>query len=444
MELQDYVRIIRKYMWVSLLGAVALGAIGQWANWYTNYIPLYSTISTVMVGGDVATVENDTGYIQLADQFSNTYADLATRAPLLQAVINALGLNTTPKKLADYVTAAVVENTQLVEISASDNNPKLAAAIADETARQLTLYTPPGVRNFVLLVEQADVPTFPSFTYFLVPIVAGLLGMLLVGGVAFLIEFMRNPVYSADELNHRTNIPVLAVIRPRGKAAGKQRRQHERKLPRWRRVSDAPWWPLVQACHRQIEALNSSSTPKLYQVMVTSATLADRREKALVAANVAAAWARSGARVMLVEADLDSPLLAKWFKLPQKPGLADLLGNAPDEGQIQAALQPTDTPGLSLLPVGNVQDNTYDGLTTRSFEQLLNQLSKHADAIVVDGPPMLTGGEGAVIAKHMQGVLLMMNAGRTRLEAITDARDALTVAQSNFWGAILVDGVKVR
>jgi capsular polysaccharide biosynthesis protein/Mrp family chromosome partitioning ATPase len=442
MELKDYIRIVKKYVWISLLVGIAGGILAFMANKATGFIPLYQASATVMIGGDVATVEDNLDYRVLADQFSETYADLATRRPVLQAVIDALGLDMTTDDLSSQVSAEVVEGTQLIEITALDNNAKRAADVANETARQLIVYSPRAVRNFVLLVEDAEVPTNRSLTFMLLPIVAGVLFFLLTGGLAMIVEFLREPVFSMEELKRRTGLPVLATIRSRPRLRGWRQRRSERKLPAWRRaLQEASWWPLMQNCRRHFDVLEllPNPHPKPPVVLVTSPTTTERRDKGLVAANLATTWARTGDRVLLVDADSAAPLPGKWFKGARQPGLADLLDGRLAINDIPTALRPTDVPGLSLLPIGNAQENTYEGLYSQTLERVMNELSHCADAIVVNAPPILAGGGSAILAHQAHGVLLTLKAGRTRMQAASDAQDVLQMAQDNLWGAILME-----
>lgn len=442
MEMQDYIRIIVKYLRVSLLGAVIGLLIGLALNWYTQYIPLYSATSAVMVGGDVATVQSNSDYRLLASQFTETYANLVTREPVLQGVIDTLGLKTTPKSLKSYVSATVIASTQVIEITASDKSAKTAAAIANEAAHQLILFSPRVVRNFVLSVDTAPVPNFPALAFFLIPMIAGILGFLVVGGIAFLIEFMRSPVYSAEELNRRTGVPVLFTVRSRPKAQNRNQRRRDRKSPSWRKVNEAPWLPLVQTCQEHFEALNlpTNPHPKKPLIMVTSPI--DSKDKAVVAANLSTAWSKMGAKVVLVDADIASPQLEKWFKLSNQPGLMDLVKQTVPVEKIQETLQSTSIPGLMVLPIGTVDDTSYDSLNAESLHRVVSQLSQQADAIVVNGPSVLTGDEAAVIASQAHGVLLALRSGETTLQATTDARDVLSVVNGNLLGSVLLEGKK--
>lgn len=489
MELRDYLRIIIKYLRAIMLGGVLGVLLGLLISWYFVLLPGYVATATISLGGDVSQAEKDRNYLALNDEFLYTYTDMATRDPILQVVINELSLDTTPDDLADFISAEVVEDTQLIEITARDRTPAMAAAIANIIARQLISLPSLRVRGFVAFAEEAPLPTDPDLLWLLVAITGGVLGVALAGGTVFLIEFLRDPVYSPEELAQRTGLTALTTIR----LSPDRRRRRNRQTPAWRKVSEAPWLPLTQVCRRHFEALHSptgstmhsptgSTTelpanphPKPLRVLVTSPTAS--QEKSVVAANLAVAWTKTGAQVILVDADLEASLLGKWFGLPHPAhqgthlpipqadvpagtppggleGLADVGAGPCDGRQIEGLLQPTGIPGLTLLPAGGTSSryvplwdkgkkggDSNGGLSFQALNQVLEVLDARAEVVVLNGPPLLATGEGALMAAQAHGVFLTLTIGETKMAAAADARDALAMMQSDLWGTILTEGV---
>lgn len=435
MELRDYLRIIVKRLWLIALSGVLGSALGLLIVSTTDYFSSYTATATVSVGGDVSTVGQNPSYVLLGEGLLQTYADLVTRRPVLQAVIKDLGLATTPEKLAGRVAAKAVPGTQWLEISVTDQNAETAAAIANSVGRQLSSLTSYRLRNFVTFIEEATPPQQPGQPPMLVVVVSGALGVLLVGGLAFLIEFMRDPVYSAQDLVRRANLPVVLVARP---APGWRYRLAWR-TPAWRKVSQAAWWPLMQFCRHRYAELEPLSNPHSMRPRILVTSPISGREKTIVALNLAAAWAKAGSRVVLVDADLRSPLLDKWVRSPRQPGLADLLYGQLEQEDIQDALHQTDLPGLIVLPAGSAE-RALDGIPSLPIlDGILEKLATHADVIVLIGPPVLTTGAGAMLATQVHGVLLAVRVGQARMASVSDARDALAMAQSRLWGVILTE-----
>jgi capsular polysaccharide biosynthesis protein/cellulose biosynthesis protein BcsQ len=447
MGIRDYLSIVRKYLWLIGLGALLGLAAGVLLGRLLGWFPLYSATATVIVGGDVAAVEQNSDYTTLGDQFVETFADLATRHVVLQRVIDELGLDTSTDELSGQVGAEIVEQTQLIEITASNSDAETAAAIANSIARQLVALPSLRVRDFVLPVEEAAVPTDMDRLWLLAAVVATVLGVLLVGGLAFLFEFMKDAVYSAEELTQRANLPVLTTVR-----RGANRRRTMWRMPSWRKVSQNIWWPLVQVCRYRFGELElpTNPHPPKPRILVASPTGGD--DKALVATNLAVAWAKSGSRVILVDADLQSPSLHKWFKAQRGPGLADVLYESDEDGdtqkrrlsKIHQALQPTATPLLTLVAAGDAKKGTKgaaasDGPSFHLLSPVLDELAANADVVVLNGPPLLTTAEGPMVAAQAHGIILTVRVGKTRMSDVSDAQDTLAMIQGNLFGTILTE-----
>ncbi len=437
MILRDYLSILRKYLWLIVLGGVIGLAAGAGASWYLGWIPLYSAKATVLIGGDVAAVEDNSAYTRLGDQFLETYADIATRTITLQRVIDRLGLDTSTDDLEKFVSAQIVEATQLLDINVSHANPEVAAAIANAIADEIIQMPSLRVRNFVVMVEPAQPPDKVEKVWLLIVLVAGTLGVLVMGGAAFIIEFFRDPVYSGKEVTRRAHVPVLATVRPlpNGRFRLRQRESN------WYDVNKTVWWPLVQLCRHQLQSDNGQSA-KPARILVTSPT--DGRAKSIIAANLAAAWASDDQKVLLIDADRHEPLLDSWFGVNAEPGLTDLMTGSSNDAQIMQALRETDIPNLALLPAGKIdeaQNNglPMSGLAATRLKALLDKLSTKADVVILVGSPLLTTGDGIVAASQAEGILLALRTGDTTMSAVNDARDALEMMDSELYGAILTE-----
>ncbi len=434
MILRDYLSILRKYLWLIVLGGVIGLAAGAGASWFLGWIPLYSAKATVLIGGDVATVEDNSSYTRLGDQFLETYADIATRTITLQRVIDRIGLDATTSDLEKYISAEIVEATQLLEINASNADPEVAAVIANAIADEIIQMPSLRVRNFVVLVEPAQIPTEVEKIWVLIVLVAGTLGAIVMGGVGFIIEFFRDPVYSADELTRRTDLPVLATVRPLPN--GRRLRLRE---PNWNEVNKTVWWPLVQLCRQHLQP-TAGQAAKPARILVTSPT--NGRTKAIVAANLAATWASDNQNVLLVDADRHEPILSSWFNVKAESGLTDLMKGALSDEIIAKALHKTDYPNLMVLPAGNIDESKNDsspmsGLAPTRLKEVLDKLSDKVDIIILVGSSLLTTGDGIVTASQAGGILLTLRSGVTTVDAVNDARNALEMMDSELYGTIL-------
>ena len=168
--------------------------------------------------------------------------------------------------------------------------------------------------------------------------------------------------------------------------------------------------------------------------MLTVTSVGIDEGKSEVAANLAITMAQAEQRVILVDGDLRRPALHTLFGLTNDQGLTSMLF-AP-EGSA-APLQQTSVPGLQLLSSGPLPPRPADILGSRRMGEILHGLRDIADVIIIDTPPVLAVSDTVVLAPRVDGVLLVMQAGRTRREHARQARTVLDKAKANIVGVVL-------
>ena len=156
-----------------------------------------------------------------AIQRVTSYADLVNGQELASRVIDKLNLDMSPTALTKEITATVVPDTVILEISATDPDPKQAQKIAQTTAEELTgfvkeLETPDGKRTAPIkasIVDAASLPTTPVSPQPLRNIgLAVVLGLLLGIGLAVVRELLDTSVKGPDDLAQISDAPVLGGI----------------------------------------------------------------------------------------------------------------------------------------------------------------------------------------------------------------------------------------
>jgi capsular exopolysaccharide synthesis family protein len=158
--------------------------------------------------------------------------------------------------------------------------------------------------------------------------------------------------------------------------------------------------------------------------------------KSTIAVNLASVLVQAGARVLLVDADLRHPVLHTVFKHPKKPGLSDLIVLGGDPNQ---AIFATGLDGLYCLPCGTVPPSPADLLTLNATRALMERLAGEYDYIVIDTPPVLVAADTAIIGAMADTSIMVVRAGRTALDALEDARDAMTAGGAHVSGLVVND-----
>lgn len=177
--------------------------------------------------------------------------------------------------------------------------------------------------------------------------------------------------------------------------------------------------------------LFSSLDKPIHTLLLTSAE--QTSDKSLTAANLAVTMAQAEQRVLLVDCDLRQPTLHTIFGLSNEQGLTSAILDQ----EAPLAIQPTEVPGLSLLPSGPLPPRPADLLGSRRMEGLLNRLRQIADIVIFDTPPVQPFTDALVLATRVDGVLLVIQAGRSRRDRVREARQKLEKVKANLLGVVL-------
>lgn len=156
--------------------------------------------------------------------------------------------------------------------------------------------------------------------------------------------------------------------------------------------------------------------------------------KSFVSANLSAAFAAQGAKVLLVDADMRSPSLNRLFHLPNKTGLTTLLRYP--ETRLMDVIYPVYQENLFFLPTGVLPPNPSELLASERMDQLMVQLEKEYDLVLYDMPPIVPVTDAQVMASKTDGTIFVVRRGVTNREKMLKAKQLLEYANANVIGTI--------
>lgn len=194
-----------------------------------------------------------------------------------------------------------------------------------------------------------------------------------------------------------------------------------------------PRSPAAEAYRALRTNIMFSSLDQPLRTLLATSTAADEGKSTTIA-NLAVTMAQSEQRVILVDCDLRRPSLHTLFGLPQEPGLTTMIL---DQSGGDPPLQRTQVPGLLLLSSGPLPPRPADILGSKRMEAMIAQLRSLADIVLFDTPPVIAVTDAAVLATRVDGVLLVLQAGRTRRDRAREARALLDKVKANIVGVVL-------
>ncbi len=198
-----------------------------------------------------------------------------------------------------------------------------------------------------------------------------------------------------------------------------------------------PRSPISEAYRTLRTNLSFSSLDEPIKTLVVTSPAPDEGKSTTVA-NLAVTMAQGGKRTILVDCDLRRPALHTLFDLSSEPGLTNLLL---DEDGIPN-LQNTEVEDLRILTSGPLPPNPADLLGSQKLDRAIRLLSDQADIVMFDAPPVVAVTDATILGTKVDGVLLVISAGRTKREHAQRAKDMLEKANVRIVGAALTNATK--
>lgn len=156
--------------------------------------------------------------------------------------------------------------------------------------------------------------------------------------------------------------------------------------------------------------------------------------KSTAAANLAIVFAQEGKKVLLIDADMRKPTMHATFKKENHIGLSTVLTR---QVTIENAIIPLSIERLYLLTSGPIPPNPAELLASLSLQSIMKKLEDHYDLIIFDSPPILSVTDGQILANKADGVILVVNSGKTQKRKAQKAKEAIIAANGKLLGAVL-------
>lgn len=339
--------------------------------------------------------------------------------------------------LKGRISTAQVSLSQLEDKLAGSDNGEAAALKAQADAlrsqiyswrdnyAQLLSYVRQPTPNYLSIVEPAPLPAHPISPKTRQNVMlAVVVGLMVAGGVALVVEFLDDSIKSVDEIQTRLGLTALgAILRLPGASYPEQLITHD---PSPRGAAEA--YRMLQS---NIEFVGREQQPRT--ILVTSAGPVEG--KSVTAANLAVVTAQSGRRVILVDADMRRPVQHHIFDLNNEKGLSTALKSMSVD-PLSLVMDPG-IDNLWVLPSGPVPGSAANLVSSPRMPAILDALLSQADVVILDSPPVLSVADASLLANRLDATLLVTDAGHTSIQAATRAVEQLRQAGANMLGGVL-------
>lgn len=284
-----------------------------------------------------------------------------------------------------------------------------------------------ATNNYLTIIEQAQASEGPVRPVTSLNVVlGGSVGLILVLGLVFLLEYVRDTYRSPEELYQaQQELPVLGVVGPINGT------QPSDKIVTYQK----PFSPVTEA-YRMIRnkiQFRSGDQDPVRSILITSPSPGDG--KSVTAVNLAVIMAKAGHKTILVDADMSRPMLHEMFNVDKHMGLSDMLD--PFETRLDPYIKGTFIRTLSLVTSGTPIADASERISTVRMSQVMKELEQKADIVIYDSPPALLAADAAILAGQVDGVVLVLRAGQTKRTDVHRAIVDLKNVDANMLGCIL-------
>lgn len=254
-------------------------------------------------------------------------------------------------------------------------------------------------------------------------IIGAVVGLLLAGGIAFLIEYLDDSIKSPEDVERILGVPVLGYI---GEVPGGRKKNNVMN------IATQPRSPVAEAFRSLRTNLEFAGLSQpLRVILVTSPGPGDG--KTTVSSNLASIFAQGGKHVTLIDADLRRPAVHRFFNVDNHVGLTDVFRGRATLDAIGHTWNGTGE--LTVLTTGSLPPNPTEILSSEKMISVLNVLKSQRDIVIVDSPPSIVA-DAQVLAARVDGVIMVLWPGRSHWEEARAMLEQLRRADARVVGVV--------
>jgi len=262
-------------------------------------------------------------------------------------------------------------------------------------------------------------------------------------GLALILEYLDDTIRTTEEIETYLQLPALAAIPtidsiPKRKLllVGSSNEEIEDAANSELLIYADSRSSLAEA-YRQLRTSILLSTaghaPK--SLLITSSLPSEG--KTTTATNTAISLAQTGAKVLIIDADLRRPRLHAVFNVENGNGLSTLLSTELTEQEMLNVIKQDEGTKLYMLTSGPIPPNPAELIGSEQMANLLKLAQGHFTHVVVDSPPITSFTDGVLIASMVDGVILVVHAGKSSRQVVRRARQLLSDVGAKIFGVVL-------
>lgn len=430
-NIRDFLNYLKKYVLVIVAVALVL-IIGVFIYDKSIKKPLYTTYTTIILTKSNETqtgttiTQND---ILLNQKLVETYSKIIKSKLVLEQVISETGVTYTAEELSENVNVEAYENTEMLKISVTDQDPELAASIANSIAQVFSgeiakIYQINNISVVDVAVTPEEVSNNTLKRDLLLALFISIFGTI---GVVFVVYYFDDTVKLTDNLEEEIGMPVVAKVF-KSDIGSKNNRKVELLAQKYPKsvVSES-----IKTLRTNLQF--SSVDEDIKTILITSSIPGEG--KSFISANLAISFAQTDKKVLIVDCDMRKGRQHRIFKLSNSKGLSNLLID--DMTNLKDYINKTSVPGVHVITRGTVPPNPSELLNSKKNADLLRVLKAKYDVIIYDGVPCNGLPDSIIMSKLVDKVLIVSSDSMTPKSVLESTKKQLESVNAPVAGDVL-------
>ena len=430
-NIRDFLNYLKKYVLVIVAVSLVL-VIGVFVYDKSIKKPLYTTYTTIILtkSNEAQTgttiTQND---ILLNQKLVETYSKIIKSKLVLEQVISETGVTYTAEELSENVNVEAYENTEMLKISVTDQDPELAASIANSIAQVFSgeiakIYQINNISVVDVAVTPEEVSNNTLKRDLLIALFISIFGTI---GVVFVVYYFDDTVKLTDDLEEEIGMPVVAKVF-KSDIGSKNNRKIELLAQKYPKsvVSES-----IKTLRTNLQF--SSVDEDIKTILITSSIPGEG--KSFISANLAISFAQTDKKVLIVDCDMRKGRQHRIFKLSNSKGLSNLLID--DMTNYKDYINKTSVDGVHVITRGTVPPNPSELLNSKKNADLIRVLKAKYDVIIYDGVPCNGLPDSIIMSKLVDKVLIVSSDSMTPKSVLESTKKQLESVNAPVAGDVL-------
>ena len=407
-EIARILDILKRKAVLILCILLLFGMVGVYYS-FNLVTPKYKSSESLLLIPEGEEVTN--ADLTLNSELINTYSNIVKNPKILNKVINNLRLDITDQELLKKITVSTLTETYIIKIEVTDTDAKTGKIICEEIGKVFLeeikeIYN----LNNIGIVDSAEEAEAPYNINHIKDIIMFLfIGVVISAVMVFFIYMFKNTIKDEVDVQKFTKIKVLGSI---PNCANKNEELAK---------NDSYTVECLNTIRTNVMYINS--TKNLKTLLITSCLPEDG--KTYTSSNIAASFANTNKKVLLIDADLRKGRLDKLFNVENNTGLADyidvLSGKLDEDIEIgKKYIKETNKANLHILTNGKFVEKPSELIGSSKMKYLLDVLKNIYDVIIIDAPPCIPVSDSIILSTIVDSTILVAKSEKTKISDIKE------------------------